>query len=187
MKISLRKANALQTAISEALSGLDFATEVAINEFEKPTAKIAEKQDAFFKNEQRRNALLDAQYQIRENVKQKNSSNGIDDRLVKVARLEKDVNFYSRFMKMEPALDNEVIVGKLGKLKGQPDAAYYGREETVRTGIFAADVIVDFKGKVSSLKKSKQALQDELLELNVRNEIELNDNTVAVLKAENIL
>ena len=186
MKISLRKANALQTAISEALAGLDFATEVAINEFEKPTAKIAEKQDSFFKNEQRRAALLDAQYQIRENVKQENSSNGIDDRLVKVARLEKDVSFYSRFMKMEPALDNDVIVGKLGKLKGQAEA-YYGREEAVRTTIFTTEVIVDFKGKVSSLKKNKQALQDELLELNVRNEIELTANTVAVLKAENIL
>ena len=36
MKITLRKANALQAAINEALKELDLSTEVTINEFEKP-------------------------------------------------------------------------------------------------------------------------------------------------------
>jgi hypothetical protein len=83
-------------------------------------------------------------------------------------------------------MDKDVIIGKLGKIKGRTED-YYGREDIVMTNIFDAEHIQKFKDELVLLKKTKVASQDKLLELNVRTEIELSDTVVELLKAENLL
>jgi hypothetical protein len=57
----------------------------------------------------------------------------------------------------------------------------------VSTSIFTSQEIDNFKNVLAVSKKQKQKLQDELLELNVRTEITLSEQTVATLTKENIL
>jgi hypothetical protein len=53
--------------------------------------------------------------------------------------------------------------------------------------VFEKQDIEDFKWTVADLKRQKQKLQDTLLELNVRTEIELSADAVQALDAVNIL
>lgn len=187
MKVSLRKANALQAAITEALASLDLATEVAINEFEKPTAKISEAKERFTLQCRTRDGLLVSVYQIRNEVSNVNASVGINHLLASVALVDKEISFYSKLAKVNPALETDVIVGKIGKIKSRTDSDYYGREDTVRTSIFNELEIEGFKSRVVELKKQKVSLQDKLLELNVSSEIELSQQTVDILNAAGII
>lgn len=187
MKVSLRKANALQAAIVDAISSLDLSVEVSINEFERPTEKMQEAKSKFTAHLETRKALQSAQYEIRRRVAEANAAAGINDFLADVARLEKDIAFYTRLSKLGPALENDVIVGKLGKIKGRGEDQYYGREDVVRTTIFTEAEIEEFRSTLASLKKLKVSLQDSLLELNVSTEIDLSEESEKVLARAGIV
>lgn len=187
MKVTLRKANALQAAIVEAIAGLELATDVAINEFEKPTAKIDEAQNKFSTHMATRSKLLGVQYEIRRAVAHANAEAGINDLLADVAMVEKDIALYTRLAKVRPALENDVIVGKLGKIKGRGEDQYFGREDIVQTSIFNEAAIEEFKAKLAALKKQKASLQDSLLELNVQTEIEVSDEAEKLLVRAGII
>lgn len=187
MKITLRKANALQQAIVEAVAGLELATEVTINEFERPTAKVEEAKNKFVANMSTRTSLVAIQYEIRRAVARANTQAGINDLLADVAMVEKDIALYARLSKLRPVLDNDVMVGKLGKIKGRSEDQFYGREDHLSTTIFTADEIEEFKSSLSALKKKKVGLQDTLLELNVQTEIELSSDAERVLAQAGII
>jgi len=188
MKINLRKANAIQVAINETIKGLEFNATASINEFQEATAEISAASAKFTRNLARRIALLDALYEIRKAVASANDSAGIDGRLADVARLEKDLQFYSTYAKASVITDTAVIAGKLEKIRNRKEDSYgFGRSDTIDTSIFTETEVEGFKAVVTTAKKQKQKLQDELLELNVRTEIEFSDATVATLTTENIL
>ena len=187
MKINLRKANAIQVAINETVKGLEFNATASINEFQDPATEISAATAKFTRNLARRVTLLDALYEIRKAVASANDSTGIDNRLADVARLEKDFQFYSTYAKASVIADSAVINGKLEKIRNRKEDAYSYRDETVDTSIFTSSQVDGFKDIVASTKKQKQKLQDELLELNVRTEIEFSAATVTTLTNENIL
>jgi hypothetical protein len=63
----------------------------------------------------------------------------------------------------------------------------YGYENNVTTGVLQQQQIDSIAGIMRELKKQKQKLNDEVLELNVRTEIELTDDVEVVLVREGIL
>jgi len=193
MNITLRKANALQQAVNEAVKQLELTTEVGINEFQKPTEVVAAANEKFTTNLTRRNKLVDALYEIRREVARVNASSGINDTLAMLASTEKQIGFYTRLSNLPAAVDMEIVVGKLGKIKSrEPSDTRYGRglfdnDDEVRTTIFTQGELDSFRATVNDLKRNKQTMQDELLEMNVRNDIVLSDEATATLKAEEIL
>lgn len=186
MQVSLRKANAIQVAINEALKGLDFKTEVSINEFQKPEDVIVSANQAFHDNMERRAALIQALYDIRKSVAQANSANDIDNKLADIALLEKGMSFLAPIVKTQERLAPEVIQGKLEKLANRTEESYYQKNE-VETSIFTKGDLDALRRLSVKTKKQKQKLQDELLELNVRTTIDLSEQAVATLTAEDIL
>lgn len=190
MKISLRKANAVQGAITEALAGLNLSTEVTLNEFEAVEEVLTRELVRFVENMGQRDALQAAMFDIRSLVGTANVTEGVNAKLAQLAHLEKDIGQFTRLTKVTPALSREVIGGKLEKIRNRKDDAqsYYGdRSDVVATSILSKEAIEGYAAKARELKKAKVALQDELLELNVRAEIKLSDATVATLKANGIV
>lgn len=188
MDITLRKANALQTAINEVINGLDLSTEVEINEFQSPKSVIENTAELFTENLVRRGALIDALYEIRALVSRANTESGINDALVKLARNEKQMGFYNRLSKIAPMTEMDVITGQLGKIKSRDASDLYGRrEDVVRTNILQIEDIENFTKIAKNLKREKQKIQDELLELNVQTYISLSESTVKSLQEEDIL
>ena len=55
------------------------------------------------------------------------------------------------------------------------------------TGVLGLEQIAQAKAEVLSLKKQKQKINDEVLELNIKTEIPLTEDVVAVLQAEALI
>ena len=187
MKITLRKASVLQNAINDALKQIDIKSEVALTEFHQPEDEIARAATEARTNIQRRELLNHALYNIRQRVAEANNSAGVNRNLTEVAALEKQIQFYTGLAGKEVRQSADVLAGKLRKIAESKSERLYGYNDTVNSGVFTAEDIAGFKKTVSDLKKSKQQIQDTILELNVRTEITLSDETVATLQAEGLI
>jgi len=186
MKITLRKANALQLAIGEAVKNVDIKTDVKINEFQEGEVEIAKVATEFKENLARRTQLMDAMYAIRKAVSVANSAAGVDVKLADVAQLEKQVQFYNGLAGKTVRDSVDVVAGKLKRLSEvEAKSRMYGYGDTVDTSVLTAEDIKYFRMQAATAKKAKQKLQDELLEINVRTEIEVSN--VNFLTAEGLL
>lgn len=188
MNITLRKANAIQNTILEAIKGIKIELTVQLNEFQDPEDAIKTANDLVLANDQRRASLLTAYYNIRGLVGQANSASGIDLLLTKAAFIDKRIVQVEELAKSDVMTDAEVIQGKLQKLREtEAKSRLYGYGDTVATGVLVKEQVEKLKKQVQELKKSKQKLNDEILELNIKTEIPLSDETVAALTAEGLL
>jgi hypothetical protein len=188
MKITLRKANALQNSINDALKHIDVKTKVSLNEFQDPEGMISVSAAEAKKNLDRKVALTNAVYDIRSAVGYVNHTSAVDEKLTEVARIEKQIQLYSGLLGVEVREAPVVIAGKLEKLRNvEAKNRIYGYGDTVDTGVLTAEDLAGFKAVVANLKKQKQTLQDAILELNVRNEVILKQTTADTLAQENLL
>ena len=190
MNITLRKANAIQNNILDTMKGIKVELVVQLNEFQDPETVIKAANDQAVANDQRRAQLLTAYYNIRGLVGQANSASGIDLLLTKAAFIDKRIAQVEEMSKSDPMASPEVIKGKLDKIKNDKSdsrRSIYGYGDTVATGVLVQDQVDKLKKQVQDLKKSKQKINDEVLELNIKTEIPLSDETVATLQAEGLL
>ena len=190
MKITLRKANAIQNSISDAIKQIKIETSVSINEFENAQTKIASANAKLFENDQRRSDLLMSHYAIRGLVGVANATSGVDAKLTQAAYIEKRISQLTDIAGSEVQTDLSVINGKLEKIRNRKEdsrASLYGRDDDVTTYVQTQEQVTEAKNLIKDLKKQKQQLNDEVLELNVRTEISLPDDVVGILKCENIV
>ena len=189
MNITLRKANALQNAINDALKHIDVKVKVSLNEFQDAEGVLAVSAGEAKRNIDRKVSLTNALYDIRKAVGEVNHTAGVDAKLTELARIEKQIQLYSAYLGTEVREAAVVIAGKIEKLRNGKDErrSIYGYGDTVDTGVFTAEDVAGFKAVVATLKKQKQALQDAVLESNVRNEVVLGEAVVKTLQAEGLL
>lgn len=187
MKLTLRKANAVQAAINEAIKGLDLSTSVTLNEFEDVQEQISNVRERFWKNAAIRNSLVTALYEIREKVSAANAASGIDSMLASVALFEKQIGHNNQLASKGAQTALRVLKGQIQKVAEAKDEGYgYSRRDVV-TSIFTEEEVEKFRNNALKFKREKQRLQDTLLEMNVRTEIELTQETVDVLAETGIL
>ena len=190
MNISLRKANAIQNSINEAIRSIKIDTSIEINEFQNAQEEIQKANGLLIASDERRQKLLLALYNIRGLVGTANSNVGIDLALAKAAFIDKRITQLSELAASNPVNDLAVINGKLEKIRNRKDesrASLYGRDDTVSTSVVGREQIAQAKSEVSNLKKQKQKLNDDVLELNIKTEIPLSDDVVATLQAEGLI
>jgi len=187
MNITLRKANQIQNSINEILNSIEFTTTVDINEFQNFSEVISNAENEFAINLARRDNLLSALYELRKLVAKGNNVAEINDKLADVALLEKQIQFFSNLAAKKPRETDEVIDGKLNKIRNQSDERSYFNKDSVTTSIFDKEEIAGFRAIVAQHKKQKQIIQDQVLEMNVRTELPLSEATVKTLQAEGII
>jgi len=190
MNISLRKANAIQNLINEAIRGIKIDTSIEINEFQNAQEELQKANNLLIANDARRQKLLLALYNIRGLVGTANSNAGIDLALAKAAFIDKRIAQLADLATANPVNDLTVINGKLDKIRNRKEesrASLYGRDDTVSTSVVGREQIEQAKSEVSNLKKQKQKINDEVLELNIKTEIPLSDDVVATLQAEGLI
>jgi uncharacterized protein YdcH (DUF465 family) len=189
MKITLRKANAVQNSITEAIKAIKITGEVKLNEFQDPTAELQKANAELFASDARRQKLLLSFYNIRGLVGQANASAGVDLALAKAAYIDKRIGQLNEIAGFDVVTDLAVISGKIEKLKNGKDETrrLYGYESTVDSGLLSADQLTQVKDEIKNLKKQKQKLNDEILELNIKTEIPLSDEVVATLAGEGLI
>jgi len=188
MKITLRKASALQNAINETVKAIDVSASVTVDEFQEANTVIEQARNTAMQSFVRKAALLDVLYAVRKSVAAANAAAGIADLLADVALLEKRIQLQSQLANATPRLEDAVLNGRLDRLReGSSEARLYRHSNGVDTGVFVAEAIADYRAELADLKKSKQALQDRLLELNVQTTVELDSKSVSVLTQEGLV
>ena len=188
MKLTLRKANVVQSSINEILKNMDFSTTIKLNEFQDPEQVLMKTHENFMTSIDRRDKLLSALHEIRALVGVANSTSGIDLLLTKSAHFEKQIQFYTSLCQISSVREDMLVIkGKLEKIRTRKDEARIYREDEITTGLLVQEDIDKFKEHVNTLKKSKQKLQDEVLELNVRTEIDISQFVQDLLISEGII
>lgn len=188
MKLTLRKANALQNAIQEQIKEIAVTMTVSLNEFQSSTVELTNARDTLVKNDVRRNTLTKVLYKVRAQVGRANVESGVADLLTDAAYIDKRLGHLKGLTESKVVENSAVIEGKLEKLRTQEKASrMYGYNDTVDTGVLTAEQIEGYKAEMRDLKKQKQSINDQVLELNVRTEIELSAETVSVLTTESLV
>lgn len=188
MNITLRKANALQNAIQDHIKSIDLSVTVALNEFQDPAAAITAARGTLVKNDQRRADLTVALYAIRALVGQHNASAGVSALLSRAAYIDKRLGQLKGLTESTATEEMAVVKGKLDKLSaGDKGGRLYGYSDTVSVGVLTSEQLDQFKADASALKKEKQAINDKVLELNIRTEITLIEDVVKILQSEQLI
>ena len=191
MNITLRKANAVQHSITEAIKNIKIDLTVEINEFQSVEDVITKANSTLVENDGRRQKLTMALYNIRALVGTANTDSGIDTALAKAAFIDKRIGQLEELAKATEITALDVIKGKLDKIRNDKSEStrsrIYGYSDTVTTGVLGLEQIAQAKAEVLSLKKQKQKINDEVLELNIKTEIPLTEDVVAVLQAEALI
>ena len=91
MNITLRKANAVQHSITEAIKNIKIDLTVEINEFQSVEDVITKANSTLVENDSRRQKLTMALYNIRALVGTANTASGIDTALAKAAFIDKRI------------------------------------------------------------------------------------------------
>jgi uncharacterized protein YdcH (DUF465 family) len=132
-----------------------------------------------------------ALYNIRALVGTANAASGIDTALAKAAFIDKRIGQLEQLAGGTEITSLEVIKGKLEKIKNDKGEntrrSIYGYSDTVSTGVLSKEQTAQARTEILNLKKQKQKLNDEILELNIKTEIPLSDDTVATLTTEGLL
>jgi len=191
MNISLRKANAIQHSITDTIKSIKMEFSLELNEFQDPATELVKANNTLLANDSRRQKLLLALYNIRGLVSSANSDCGIDLNLAKAAFIDKRVTQLEELASQQPVTDLVVINGKLDKIKNDKNetsrSRIYGYSDTVSTTVVSQDQIDQAKSEIKNLKKQKQKINDETLELNIKTEIPLSEDVVASLTAEGLI
>lgn len=190
MNITLRKANAIQNSINDTVKSIKVDLTVEINEFQSVEDALNKANAELVKNDNRRQKLTMALYNIRALVGTANAASGIDTALAKAAFIDKRVGQLEELAKATEMTALDVIKGKVEKIKTRPAdarASIYGYNDNVSTGVLSAEQIAQAKAEILNLKKSKQKINDDVLELNIKTEIPLSEDIVAILQAEGLV
>jgi hypothetical protein len=189
MNITLRRASALQNSIQDAIKAIRVETDVELNEFQNVDSAITAAQDAMEAAQAQRDALTVALYTIRGQVSAANSAAGIDQLLTRAAMIDRQLGYAAEIASAKVSLDRDVIVGRLDKIRAAPAdrRSVYGFDSTVSTSILSQADINAARARVQELKKVKQRINDEVLELNIRTEIELAADTLNTLQVAGLV
>ena len=191
MNITLRKASAIQNSINDAVKSIKVELTVELNEFVNVETALAKANSDMVANDGRRQRLTMALYNIRALVGTANAQSGIDTNLAKAAFIDKRIGQLEELAKATEITELDVIKGKLDKIKNDKGEtsrrSIYGYSDTVSTSVMSKAQIDQAKAEILNLKKQKQKLNDEILELNIKTEIPLSDEVVASLQAEGLI
>lgn len=190
MNITLRKANVVQNSISDVIKNIKVEFNVELNEFQNVEEVISKSRETLVANDRRREKLTVTLYNIRALIGAANANSGINTALAKAAFVDKRISQLEQFSNAAEMVELSVITGKLEKIRSLKDEArsrVFGYGDTVSTGVLTKNQIDEAKSEILNLKKQKQKINDEILELNIKTEIPLSEEVVKTLQAEGIL
>jgi hypothetical protein len=191
MKINLRKANNVQNTVQGYAHSFEIKNTISITQFENADQILAESLELALQKDALRDQLTQAVYNIRDLIGRANAASGVDSALTRAAYLDKRIAQLEQFIGSGERVKQEVINGKLEKLRTRKDEdsrrSMYGYDDNVTTSVFDTGTVENFKNLIKDLKKEKQSLNDKILELNVRTEIEIPQDVVEILTKERLI
>ena len=187
MNISLRRASALQNTIQETIRSIEINPLIQVSEFVNSEQTIIDANKQLVENDARRVSLAIAYYNIRSLVGAANVSCGINMKLATAAYVDRRIAQLGEMIAVG-VRDIGLVERRIEKIRATDNnSRLYGREDSVTTSVLTVDQISAFKSELQALKKQKQAINDEILELNIKTEVPLGENTLKTLTHEQLI
>lgn len=188
MKITLRKASVLQNEIQEAIKNLTFTGQIQLNEFQDARSSLAAAKELLLGNLTKADNLSNALGAVRSLVGKANVTTGVHAKLAELAVVDKMISRYTELaVDANKFVDISMVEAKVVKLGKQTESRSYYGSESVASGVLSDADIESFKDEIRDLRKRKQRINDEILEANIRTEIELSVEIVAILTDSKII
>lgn len=189
MKLTLRKANALQLLINESIASTSISTQVSVGKYDDPLAAVSAAGGIFLAAFGKVESLLSVLYSIRQKVSDASHSVGVSKILSEIAHIDKLSGVLKPLASMSSFAPTEEVLREAHAdlKKDQPPTSYGQRRDAFTTGAVPQGWIPGFVKQVSDLRKRKQSLSDKLLELNIRHEIELSGSEEETLKKYDLI
>ena len=186
MKINLRKASQLERDVQTLISDLQDQLEgrIELDEFSKPLDEIERALFTFNKLMTEITQLRDVVFHIRKAVATTNARVGITDLLAEKAKLEQNIKMLSRYTKNYP------VLGDMQKLHRRVEAMMKSEDsykDTIMTSIVSEAMKFQLKEDVKNFKRDLRRIDADLLECNIKNDIELESTMVTLLQEEGLL
>jgi len=188
MKLTLRKANALQLLINEQINTTALNTSVTVIRYDDPVKLVLSAVEKFEEAFLKKLALLAVLYSVRQKVSDASQKAGVPAILSEVARIDKVTGVLKPLAELAVfAPEEEALKEAFSDLKKDAPVNAYSRKDSFTTGIIPQKWVPGYAKEVSDLRKQKQKLSDKLLELNIQNQIELSLTEEEVLKRYDLI
>lgn len=189
MKLTLRKANALQLLINEQIANTSIQTQVSVGKYDDPVLAVLSASGIFQASLEKTRSLLGVLYSVRQKVAESGHGAGISKILSEIAHIDKLTGVLKPLAILSAfAPTEEVLLAAHADLKKeQPVNSYSGRAGAFTTGAIPQSWVPIFVKEMSDLRKQKQRLSDKLLELNIQHTIELSPEEEETLKKYDLI
>ncbi|MGL6053490.1 MAG: hypothetical protein ACRC16_26540 [Aeromonas salmonicida] len=191
MKISLRKAHALQQEIRRMMGEWSPSVVVKLDESVSSDALpdlVESHRENYTAQLARYTALSETLSAIRARVATANQESGVDEMLSELAHLDRMIRLCADAAGMiGEAVDAEntpAIQFKLDALRNQDRKSMYRMDSDVRVALRGRD---ELHCESSAFRRQRVAVNDRLLEANVGSKIELTDREVQVLRDSRLI
>lgn len=189
MKITLRKAALLQTSLQEVINKIELRTSIDLNEYTDATNKYVKAHAQFENSLKKKKQAIGVLYTIRRLISVANAESGINQLLTDIAEQQALISTMSSIPCDNITLPWEEITGRLDKLKSAPlneRSVMHSMPVAVNTSLISQADAAQLKKDMQAARKQKQNLQDRVLELNIRTDIDIS-NIADFLKEEGLL
>lgn len=190
MKINLRKANALQLAINTAINEKPVKFTVSIGRFDDPKKKWIEANVEMNRLLDRKGDLYLALYAIREAIAMASVNAGVSAKLAEMAHADKAIESYKTMANItdfSPADDTLLKQWQDLVVEENSPTSYVRRRDAIEVSLVSKVLVDEWSATLADARIEKQRLSDEILELNVKTEIEISSDYVEMLKANKLL
>ena len=191
MKISLRKANTIQELVGEILQQpLESPTNLDVMAIDEWKDELRFARKTFLSEMATRTQLVSARYEVRKLISEENAKQGVTSLLATLAETDTMINLMKRNVVDQTVSDKYDVVEKKRERKItllDKEGMHVYRSDTFDVSIIDAETIKTYKEKVKVLKRKRQRINDELLEKNIRSEIELPSWAVDLLREHGLI
>ena len=191
MKISLRKANTIQELVGEALKQpLESPANLDVLAIDEWKDELIFARKTFLSEMATRAQLVSARYEVRKRISEENAKQGVTTLLATLAETDTMINLMKRNVVDQTVSDKYDVVEKKRERKItllDKEGMHVYRSDTFDVSIIDAETIKTYKEKVKVLKRKRQRINDELLEKNMRSEIELPSWAVDLVREHGLI
>ena len=192
MKITLRKASALQVAVSNLIDDTYARPVFSVDDESLLAEEVPQAREEYETNLRRLRSLIEVKYSLRKAIGDMNLSAGV------TSLLTQEREIAELMCELESIVDRvngrcftvEQIQAKFDKHNQRvalAGSSYMGRSISVDTDLISKEEVDELRKEILSLKRQRQTVNDRVLEINVSTYVTLTDAEETILMDEGLI
>tara|TARA_Y100000389_G_scaffold40950_1_gene35561 strand:- start:360 stop:908 length:549 start_codon:yes stop_codon:yes gene_type:complete len=182
VNITIRKAKDLRDSLRTAINNIKFVTQVELTEFQMPVNAIAKVEEKFAKNLINRDAMLLAMYELEKHIQKGYDMSEIGIMMSDIDLLKNQIEFFEDLVQRPVMEEMSSVTGKLEKIRKSENI-----NNTLTVNVLTQEDIDGFTQVIAQSKRSMNQLEDQILEMSLRTELPVTEQTIKTLTENGII